>query len=507
MANQSTIPITFDKSHLATIGSRLYSESLDLIRELVANAYDADATKVKITTSEDALTVEDNGEGMDRAGLEQYFTIGSGFKRENNVSPRFHRARIGEFGIGKFAVLALCDRFELFTRKNGLGYTAVFDRGDFEHSREWEVPILEHAAGEGESGTRVALNRLKKPLGGDQLERKLRRQLPLAQPDFLVSLNGAVLRPHYVPGRRFRIREATEFGVIAGEVIISSLMLPAEITGVGLRVKGIEVLRDFFGLERGKNLSPRRLTGEIAADFLPVTAARDKVIQDSREYEAFRRVLDKHLKRIGRQLAKFRENRGDIKADKALSEALLKVRQALRLNKDFLFTHDLPLFTPEKGKNEVLQEAMAGIQAAKVGKKKGKENFKIGDMIKKAAAGIKRINRARVKTVLKDKKRLVKKLKIGGVNIVCSLTHLGNGEAESFSEGGVIFINRDHPLYVQASGNDEVTAYHLARLITQELVLLADPDSSGQAYEWQSRLISDALVSRGRPTLSKAESE
>ena len=220
---------------------------------------------------------------------------------------------------------------------------------------------------------------------------------------------------------------------------IIDLPLPAEITGGGLRVKGVEVLRDFFGLERGKNLSPRRLTGEIAADFLPLTAARDRVIQDSREYEAFRRVLDKHLKRIGRQLAKFKENRGDIKADKALSEALLKVRQALRLNKDFLFTHDLPLFTPEKGKNEVLQEAMAGIQAAKVGKKKEKENFKIGDMIKKAAAGIKRINRARVKTVLKDKKRLVKKLKIGGVNIVCSLTHLGNGEAERFSEGRGIY--------------------------------------------------------------------
>lgn len=505
MANQSTIPITFDKSHLATIGSRLYSESLDLIRELVANAYDADATRVKITTTDDGLVVEDNGEGMDRAGLEQYFTIGSGFKRENNVSPRFHRARIGEFGIGKFAVLALCDRFELFTRKNGLGYTAVFDREDFEQSREWEVPILEQAAGEGESGTRVRLSRLKKPLAGDQLERKLRRQLPLAQPDFLVSLNGAVLRPHYVPGRRFRIREATEFGAVIGEVIISSLMLPAEITGIGLRVKGIEVLRDFFGLEKGKNISSRRLTGEIAADFLPLTAARDKVMQDSREYEAFRLVVDRQLKRVGRQLAKFRESRGDIKADKALSEALLKVRQALRLNKDFLFTHDLPLFTPEKGKNEALQEAVGGTQTAKVRKKNGRKNFKAGDIIKKAAAGMKRKNRSRVKTVLKDKKRLVKKLKIGGVNIVCSLTHLGNGEAESFSEGGVIFINRDHPLYLQVAGNDELIAYHLARLITQELVLLAGPGSSGQAYEWQSRLISDALVSRGRPALKEEQ--
>ena len=32
---QTTIPITFDKSHLTTIGTRLYAESLDLVRELV----------------------------------------------------------------------------------------------------------------------------------------------------------------------------------------------------------------------------------------------------------------------------------------------------------------------------------------------------------------------------------------------------------------------------------------------------------------------------------------
>lgn len=503
MANQSTIPITFDKSHLATIGSRLYSESLDLIRELVANAYDADATKVKITVTDDGLIVEDNGEGMDRLGLEQYFTIGSGFKRENNLSPRFKRVRIGEFGIGKFAVLALCDRFELFTRKNGRGYTAVFDREDFEHSREWEVPILEQAAGEGNSGTRVALGRLKKPLIGDQLERKLRRQLPLAQPDFLVWFNGTVLRPHYVPGRRFRIRETTEFGAVIGEIIISSLMLPAEVSGIGLRVKGIEVLRDFFGLERGKQVSPRRLTGEIAADFLPLTAARDKVMQDSPEYQAFKLVLDRQLKRVGRQLLKFRESRGDIKADRALSEALLKVRQALKLNKDFVFIHDLPLFTPQKDKNEILQQAVGGTQTAKVGKRSPKVNFQPDEVIKKTAAGMSRKTRSRVKTVLKDKKRLVKKLKIGGVNIVCSLTHLGAGEAESFSEGGVIFINRDHPLYLQAAGDDEVMAYHLARLITQELVLLANPVSSGQGYEWQSRLLSDALVSRSKPTLKE----
>ena len=101
--NSPFITIRFDKSHLSSIGARFYSQSLDLIRELVANAYDADATKVNIVVDSENLTVEDNGSGMNREGIEQYFTIGSPFKRENPTSTVFKRIRIGEFGIGKFA--------------------------------------------------------------------------------------------------------------------------------------------------------------------------------------------------------------------------------------------------------------------------------------------------------------------------------------------------------------------------------------------------------------------
>ena len=44
MATPRTIAVTVDKSHLITIGEKLYAESIELIRELVNNAYDADAT-------------------------------------------------------------------------------------------------------------------------------------------------------------------------------------------------------------------------------------------------------------------------------------------------------------------------------------------------------------------------------------------------------------------------------------------------------------------------------
>ena len=70
--DSSFVTIRFDKSHLSSIGARLYSQSLDLIRELVANAYDADARVVKITVDLENLTVEEDGSGMDRGGIEFY---------------------------------------------------------------------------------------------------------------------------------------------------------------------------------------------------------------------------------------------------------------------------------------------------------------------------------------------------------------------------------------------------------------------------------------------------
>jgi len=38
------IPVTVDKSHIIALGERLYGESIELVRELVNNAYDADAS-------------------------------------------------------------------------------------------------------------------------------------------------------------------------------------------------------------------------------------------------------------------------------------------------------------------------------------------------------------------------------------------------------------------------------------------------------------------------------
>ena len=55
------LPVTVDKSHIITIGERLYGESIELIRELVNNAYDAEATRVDITVGDKEIMIQDKG--------------------------------------------------------------------------------------------------------------------------------------------------------------------------------------------------------------------------------------------------------------------------------------------------------------------------------------------------------------------------------------------------------------------------------------------------------------
>lgn len=86
--NNEFIPVTIDKSHIITIGERLYKESIEFVREIVNNAYDADATPVEIVVTDDAIEIRDNGTGMDRDGLKQYlFNIGSQQKLYTPKSP------------------------------------------------------------------------------------------------------------------------------------------------------------------------------------------------------------------------------------------------------------------------------------------------------------------------------------------------------------------------------------------------------------------------------------
>src|ERR1043166_2845402 len=91
-----------------------YEDFPRAIRELVSNAYDADATDVSITIdlAKDFIEVKDDGNGMTPEEFDFFLRI-AGQKRGRRVSPEFHRLRIGQFGIGFLAVFPFGRQIEV----------------------------------------------------------------------------------------------------------------------------------------------------------------------------------------------------------------------------------------------------------------------------------------------------------------------------------------------------------------------------------------------------------
>lgn len=78
-----------------------FSNPLDLVREAISNSFDAAARKIEVLFSvvqesgEKILQIElkDDGEGMDREGLQSFFDLGNSLRRNDSEA-------IGEKGHG-----------------------------------------------------------------------------------------------------------------------------------------------------------------------------------------------------------------------------------------------------------------------------------------------------------------------------------------------------------------------------------------------------------------------
>jgi len=488
------LPVTVDKSHLITIGERLYSESIELIRELVNNAYDADATEVDIKMTDEFIEVKDNGTGMDREGLRQYFNIGSPEKILKNRSPVFHRDLVGQFGIGKFASLSACECFEVRTQKGDFAAKVTFDKTEWEKEGDrWNLPLQPLLPDRGRgNGTTVTLFRLKKGFDPEEVVRKVVEGTPLKAQNFVVRLNGLRITPRSLTGHRIPFLEGTDFGPVHGEIIIlpSSSPSPEEL-GIEVKVKQVTVRREFFGLEHwGKVAS--RVQGEVHANFLPVTTDRTGFILDRPEYQAFENVMEKVIQEVEGILKRLAGRREKRKAGKALNEALQRVHRALALNPDLSPFGAIPL----AGEGE-------GMGGAGLVTKKSNQKGEIEAQLAKDGKGDEGIQSSQQQKKLRKKspkiKRLtpnavVRRMKFGETGVSVCIDDFGENGPECFTEGTVIYINQEHPLYQREVKKPETHLLNVTRLITQEISLLKDTKSPRQAFSRQSKLLRDAFI-------------
>jgi hypothetical protein len=501
MSNEASyLTVTVDKGHIIAIGERLYEQSIELVRELVNNAYDADATRVDVTVSEKEIVVRDNGEGMDNNGLRQYFNVGSAEKLMNPLSPRFGRNRIGQFGIGKFASLAAASRFEITTQKGPFAAQVIFDKARWiERDDSWKIPLtlLERDPERGD-GTTVRLVDLKRSFNPEDVTGRIAEGVPIRAKDFSVYVNGYRVTSRILTGNRVPVMHGTEYGIIHGEIVI----LPAyraskEDMGIEIKVKGVTVRRELFDMASW-GAAATRIRGEVNADFLPLTSDRSGFIEDSPEYESFLKAIKKRMMEVRtayNQLASERENR---RVSRAVKEALRRVHHALVQNPGFSPFGVVPL--AEEGMRGTGE---TGVETPPRGKEP--EGIEIEDVEEESpphsgeedspsdAEGERPKKERKPSLRIATPNAVVKRLKFGDAGVTCCLDHLGEDGPECMTEGTIIYINRDHPLYRREAKKKEAHILNIARLITQEISLMKDPENPREAYNRQSKLLRDAF--------------
>ncbi len=502
----ATLPVRVDKSHLVTIGERLYAESVELIRELVNNAYDADATEVHVDITDQEVRVADNGLGMDLEGLREYFTIGTADKRLHPRSPRFGRPRIGQFGIGKFATLSACERFTVFTRQGVFAAEVVFDKQEWERAGDrWDLPmrLLPPDPARGD-GTTVTLSRLVRRFDPAEVERRLMESVPLRAPEFAVVLNGRRVLPLNLAGHRIPMLEGTPFGPVHGEIVIVPAHQASALgLGIEVKVRQVTVRRELFGMEAwGREAA--RVQGEVHADFLPVTADRSGFVVDREEYRAFEQLMERVMVEVHRALNRLSDRKERQKTRQAVREAFRRIQNALARNPDLSPFGPVPhaaaskavggagVFSQQQGKTEP-----AAVEDAAENEASRAAEGTLTPALERtgtaqAAAPSKRRRKPRVRRLTPN--AVVQRVRLGEAGVMCCLDHFGPDGPEAFSEGTAIYINRDHPLYQRNSRRRETHALHVARLLAQEISMMKDPRSPRQAFERQSKLLRDAFA-------------
>jgi len=106
------------------LGRTIYRPENVLV-ELCANSYDADASIVEISTKggSEQILIKDDGCGMDEKDLHELVTLAKSKKKQmienGETTPKFHRRFLGSFGIGIVSFFALGDFIKIFTLREG----------------------------------------------------------------------------------------------------------------------------------------------------------------------------------------------------------------------------------------------------------------------------------------------------------------------------------------------------------------------------------------------------
>jgi hypothetical protein len=321
-------------SRLAKLLSQEYTSSERALKELVDNAWDADAESVAIDLPEpmsDApIVIRDDGTGMTSAELERHYLFIAADRRSarGDRTPLKQRLVKGRKGIGKFAGLMVASEMALETRaRESCCRFAVRleDLAAVDDIERLPIGVEMETCAASDRGTTVTLRGLH--AGFAFPDPKKLRQILLHEygraTDFRITINGKPLGVDDVDGTyNSEILQVEGVGEVRLDFAIAESKAVTRQPGLVIKVDGKVVGKPtMLGLDEQDDFPQKlvsKLYGEIDASGLRehVTAGWDAIIENSHLLQALRdsvvpRLREAFKERYGRdmQLAQARLQR------------------------------------------------------------------------------------------------------------------------------------------------------------------------------------------------------
>lgn len=530
-------------SFFKEFATKTWVSPAEVVKELVENAFDEDATKVLITIlNGDSVCIEDDA-GMDQEGVQKFLLLGSPHKRIDTISPKFKRVRTGRYGTGRLSFLTSFEKMKIRTRQGTFDKSLLIDSnsldklftGNSELKELRESPLKRN-------GTELTISGSKVQIDEPRLIKEIRKLAVLRHPLFEVSIKRAdrfrewdfssaeAIKAPDIQGHRIPV--TLDDGKITGEIAIARRPLSDDERGIAIMIGNHIVLRTSFGFD--SKLS--RVTGYVRCDNLTSRFADKSAIIEDEEYERFNKqmkilVIDTVIPSLAEYedvLITREESKIYRQLDKVLGQAVIEtlesqeeiegyeIVETRNANLSSGDTSSIPAEVPSTKESIDLENEYSDIErhgtpaagSDEFGLEKSHQKNEISTVPAEvqAAGGI--IPSGQITTfpeqttehptaniaTTKIRKPILKKtfvLKKVGYKVIPYEDE--SDSRYSFVNENVVFVNKANPTYkAESSRGDEFLLRHIMNIVAQAIAEARHPEGK-EALELQNRLISEAI--------------
>lgn len=370
--SQSPYEMRLSLNVLEHLGINLYSNVPSVLSEVVANSWDADASRVTIAfdRTQDRIVIQDDGMGMTEAEVNARF-LTVGYRRRDKQPGRTKKGRapMGRKGIGKLSLFSIAECIDVETVRDGersafrmllssMRQAIRVDEGKYRPEPRDKATIdFEH-------GTRITLSTLKKRQTistSEGLRKRVARRFSIIGPenDFEIVIDGRPITPAdrgYFDKLRYlwtygdqadikalctqieSVEDRTAAVDCGGVVLRGWLGTVAEssqlrddfgenLNRIAIFVRGKMAQEDILGDFTERGVYATYLIGELHVDDLDkdegpggerdedaATSSRQKIVEDDPRYLDAKKIIGSELKHIQNAWAKLRSEEGAKKA-------------------------------------------------------------------------------------------------------------------------------------------------------------------------------------------------